>query len=218
MTENTPIMMNDSLARQMASQNAYDRSLGEMPQRNEGLENGGLGDGDVSDIDYPDIDFDPSFMDSFSNFLSSIPTLVWIVLGIFVAAIIIYWTYRSGIFKKKDEDEDDNESEDENAEDDIRTIDFDHEMDEALRNHNYADIVRLVYLRTLHTLDDRKAIKWHISKTPSQYADEVNLAAFDKMTYHFLYVRYGKFPATSQMSDEMQDLRDEVLNTKGGAA
>lgn len=213
MTEHTPIMMNDSLARQMARDNAYDKSLGDVVQKT----SESLGDGDVREVDYPDIDFDSGFMDGIADFLSSISTLVWVIFGIVVAAVIIYWAYRSGIFNRQNQDEN-TEHEEMNEEDNIRTIDFDHEMEEAVRNHDYAGIVRLVYLRTLHTLDERKAIKWHISKTPSQYADEMNLSAFDKMTYHFLYTRYGKFPATSQMCAEMQSLRDEVLNTKGGAA
>lgn len=213
MAEQIPIMMNDTLARQMARDHAYDRSLGDIPTQ----KGDGLGDGSLGDVDIPDIDFSPHTSDSFSNFLASIPMLVWILLGMIVLGLLAYWAYRSGLFRKQEEETTD-ESEEGNEEDDIHAIDFDHEMDEALRSNDYASIVRLVYLHTLHTLDERKCIKWQISKTPSEYAAEVNLPAFDRMTYHFLYVRYGKFPATSQMSNEMQTLRDEVLNTKGGVA
>ena len=206
MTE-TPIMMNDSLARQMARDHAYDQSLGGISTQ----------DGGMGDIDFPDIEFSPNTSDVFSNFLASLPTLVWILLGMIVVGLLLYWAYRSGVFRRQEENVLD-ERDEENEEDDIHAINFDYEMDEAVRNHDYTRIVRLVYLRTLHALDERKCIKWHISKTPSQYAAEVNLPAFDKMTNHFLYVRYGQFPATSLMCNDMQSLRDEVLNTKGGEA
>ena len=208
MAEQIPVMINDSLARQMARDHAYDKSLGDFPTQN--------GEG-LGDINLPDIEFSPNISDGFSNFLASIPMLVWILLGMVVIGLLVYWAYRSGLFRRQEENTND-EHEEENDAENIHAIDFDHEMDEALRNHDYASIVRLVYLRTLHTLDERKAIKWQIFKTPSQYAAEVNLPAFDRMTYHFLYVRYGKFPATSEMSNEMQTLRDEVLNRKGGTA
>ena len=50
MAENTPIMMNDSLARQMAHDNAYDRSLGDVPpETSQGLQGGGTGEPEAGD-------------------------------------------------------------------------------------------------------------------------------------------------------------------------
>lgn len=206
MKETIPVMINDSLARQMAHSHAYDKSLGAMHKEDIHLDS--LKD---VDYDYSSIDYTPS---GSSNLFESVSSVIWILLILAVIGFIAYWAYRSGLFDKRQKEEE--EEEDEEVEDDIHAINFDDEMEEALRRHDYAGIVRLVYLRTLHTLDERHTIRWHISKTPSQYANEVHHAAFDRMTHHFQYVRYGKFPATQQMSDEMQALRDEVLDKKGG--
>ena len=209
MKETIPVMINDSLARQMANGHAYDQSLGAMPKKEE------LHLDSLKDVNFTDIDFNPS---ESPTLFASVPTVIWILLGAIIVAIIAYWAYRSGLFEKLHKEEEEEQEEEEPVEDDIHDINFDDEMDEAQRQHDYARIVRLVYLRTLHALDERHTIRWHISKTPSQYANEVRHTAFDRMTHHFLHVRYGKFPATSQMSDEMQTLSKEVLGKKGGDA
>nr|AKF17188.1 hypothetical protein [uncultured bacterium Csd4] len=204
MTDNSNVMLDESLARSLASGHDYDSSLGVESQL-EQLDYNGKG------LEPPSID--TSFVDGIVNFLSSLPTLVWVILGIVVVALLLYWMSRAGLLnisKKKDDDDAFDE------EDDVYKIDFDEEMEQALRNQDHAAIVRLVYLRTLRTLDERKLIHWHLSKTPTQFARELNVEAFSTMTRHFLRVRYGKFAASKKMSDEMQTLSEEVLKEKGG--
>ena len=87
-------------------------------------------------------------------------------------------------------------------------------MASALREGNWPAVVRLVYLSTLRRLDECGAVVWRIYKTPSQFAAEVDDTAFTQMTNHFLRVRYGGFPASKEMCDEMTLLSNQVR--KGG--
>ena len=203
MTDNPNVMLDESLARRMASGHDYDGSLGvEMEE--------------LSQQDYsghaPSVDTSSCFK-GIVDFFSSLPTVVWVILGIVVLALLVYWAYRSGLLNRSGEKDDDDAFDEE---DDVYQIDFDEELKKAQLNEDYAVIVRLVYLRTLRTLDERKLIHWHISKTPTQFAIELNSKPFDAMTRHFLRVRYGKFAATKEMSDEMQTLSEDVVKEKGG--
>ena len=85
---------------------------------------------------------------------------------------------------------------------------------DAILHGDHAQLVRLVYLSTLRSLDEAGRIAWRIYKTPSQYAREMHQDEFSKMTYHFQRVRYGKFGATPALYEQMKELQGKVL--KGG--
>lgn len=101
-------------------------------------------------------------------------------------------------------------------EDTIYGVDFDEEMIQALRGNNLREAVRLLYLRTLKRLSDAHRIDWEPSKTPSQYAREVNRGDFRELTNRYLRVRYGNFTASRPMLKEMEALARST--EEGGAA
>lgn len=143
-------------------------------------------------------------------------TLAVVVLG-FIAWYL--WHYHPGIFGRQGQEL----VEYEDTEDNIYGVDFDTAITEALARENYREAVRLVYLRTLKALADTNRIDWQPFKTPSQYVREfaaacslcsggatANPAAFRTLTAHFLRVRYGNFPATRPLYDEVDELGKEV--------
>ena len=202
------IMCNDSLAARMFQGHDYNRSLvgDSLAEPSVEWENLELPEGEKTDSI-------GNFFDNIADFLSSLPTFVFIVFGVVLAACLVYWIARSGLFYSNPVLDDDVLEE---GTDDIHAVDIDSELDSARQRLDHAAIVRLVYLRTLRTLDDSRRIDWRIHKTPSQYAREFVNPSFAKMTQHFLRVRYGKFPASQEMCDEMEAL--SLLVQKGGEA
>lgn len=150
-------------------------------------------------------------IDALVHFFQSVPWVVYAILGVILVALALYWCYRRGLlhagFATTSQLAE---------EDNIYEVDFDAEMAEALRTSDYAALVRLVYLRTLRSLDESGRLRWRLSKTPAQYAAELSLPAFTTMTHHFMRVRYGRFEASQQLYAEMQSLQDDVL--RGGAS
>ncbi|MGN6395494.1 MAG: DUF4129 domain-containing protein [Mucilaginibacter sp.] len=85
---------------------------------------------------------------------------------------------------------------------DIHGIDFDAEVEKALTQHNYRLAVRLLYLKCLKQLSDKKLIQWEIDKTNTAYLYELKNGeqrrAFSLLTNRFEYVWYGNFPINQQ--------------------
>ena len=80
---------------------------------------------------------------------------------------------------------------------DINTIDFDAEIENAVAKHNYRFAVRLLYLKCLKQLSDSGLIDWRINKTNYDYINEIKdtdrKTLFSLLTRQFEYVWYGDF-------------------------
>jgi len=80
---------------------------------------------------------------------------------------------------------------------DIRGLDFDRLIDEAVAARDYRRAVRLLYLKTLKTLAARNLIDWQRDKTNHEYINELPQPtlrrAFAHLTTLFEYVWYGDF-------------------------
>ena len=141
------------------------------------------------------------------------------LLAIAVLGIIAWylWRYHPGLFRRQEQllsDYDD-------SEDNIYGVDFDAAIARSLSREDYREAIRLCYLQTLKALTDAHLIDWQLFKTPTQYVRELNASslgsdgaaaktAFRTLTTHFLRVRYGNFPATRPLYDEVEALRKEV--------
>lgn len=201
------VMQNDSLVRQLLRDYNYNRGLVEDKYLD--------ADPWVSNS-YDSVHGDSvaeaigKFFDALASFLHDVPVVVWVILGVFVLSLVLYGLLRSGLFSFYKQQAEPSFA----PEDNIYEIDYDDEMASALREGNWPAVVRLVYLSTLRRLDECGAVVWRIYKTPSQFAAEVDDTAFTQMTNHFLRVRYGGFPASKEMCDEMTLLSNQVR--KGG--
>ncbi len=195
-----PIMQNDSLAAIFSQGHNYDASLVGNKLKNDLIE-GKVEDDATSAFD--------SFMEALANFFVSLPWVVYVIAGMVLVALLACMLYKyrrlwGGDYREKDIA----------LEDDIYDIDYDKEIKDAILHGDHAQLVRLVYLSTLRSLDETGRIAWRIYKTPSQYAREMRQDEFSKMTYHFQRVRYGKFEASPALYEQMKKLQEKVL--KGG--
>lgn len=123
-------------------------------------------------------------------------TAIWvavaIVLLVIIAAVALILKPKLFVGKGKEE-----KLKHKVTEDNIYGVDFDAEIRKAAAEEDYAEAVRLTYLKALRLLADNHLIRWQLSKTPSQYAAEYNSNEFRHMTALFLRVRYGDYPADS---------------------
>ncbi|MFI5160044.1 MAG: hypothetical protein ACHQHN_02150 [Sphingobacteriales bacterium] len=80
---------------------------------------------------------------------------------------------------------------------DINSIDFDAEIENAVAKHNYRFAVRLLYLKCLKQLSNSGLIEWKIDKTNYDYINEIKdvekKTLFGLLTRQFEYVWYGDF-------------------------
>lgn len=79
----------------------------------------------------------------------------------------------------------------------IHEINFNEEIDKAVRQGNYRLAVRLLYLRSLKVLSDSELISWQPEKTNQAYIDELideeRKKDFKILTLQFEYIWYGDF-------------------------
>ena len=120
------------------------------------------------------------------------------------------WKKNPRLFRRAD---DDGSPDYDVEEDTIYGIDFDAEIDQAFQQHDYRQAVRLLYLQTLKQLSDAGRIDWQPSKTPMQYARQMNDAAFRELSNHFIRVRYGNFEATEPLFQQMRQLQQSIVNS-----
>ena len=157
---------------------------------------------------------------------STVVQWVLAILAVGVLGFIAWylWRQNSGIFRRQEE----GKTADVDAEDTIYGVDFDTAISQAVANSNFREAIRLRYLQTLKTLTDASLIDWQPFKTPTQYVREFSAAcslcsggaavptaaapaAFRTLTAHFLRVRYGNFPATRPLYEEVEQLGKEVV-------
>lgn len=208
MKEWLKVMQDDSLAAELAQGHDYKRSLA-----GNHLVDGELMDGNLADQAGNTMEDTVGGIEQvISDMVNAVAWQVWVILLVVLLAFILYRLYARGLLgmgfssARVEVDEADN----------IYEIDFDHETDEAVARSDHAALVRLVYLRTLRSLDEVGRIVWRIYKTPSQYDKEVGARPFHLMTQEFVKVRYGKYPADKMLHEQMLAWQREVM--KGGAS
>jgi len=101
----------------------------------------------------------------------------------------------------------------------IHEIDFEDGIEKAIAVGNYRLAVRLLYLKTLKQLSDNGLIDWQLSKTNTNYINELTnphqREEFKQLTYQFEYVWYGDFMINSDLYKKISAL---FQNFKGNAA
>ncbi|MBO3116617.1 hypothetical protein J4050_07660 [Winogradskyella sp. DF17] len=84
------------------------------------------------------------------------------------------------------------------VEEDIKQIDFDKLIKQALHNTNYRLATRYLYLKALKILANKEIIEWHFEKTNSDYYNEIKdsklKSLFKRVSYIYDYIWYGEFP------------------------
>lgn len=80
----------------------------------------------------------------------------------------------------------------------------------ALAQNNYRLAVRILYLQTLHQLDEKKLIRFEKQKTNWHYVSQMNTTPFGTnfiiLTNYFDYVWYGEFKVNAQLFSEIESV------------
>lgn len=80
----------------------------------------------------------------------------------------------------------------------IHEMDFEQLIQEAIRNKEYRNAIRLIYLSSLKHLSDHQLIHWQPGKTNHDYMAEISQddlkSNFGELSYYFEYAWYGDFP------------------------
>lgn len=141
------------------------------------------------------------FWDLFSNIFegkSYSPILKWTIIGLVVAGLVYFALRLAGVDLKVlvGKSKQVNVPYDERLEN-IHEIDFDEQLETAIKNGNYRAAVRLLYLKTLKKLTDAELIFWQPEKTNQAYVAELGDSSyqeeFTSLTNAFEYVWYGEF-------------------------
>jgi hypothetical protein len=125
-------------------------------------------------------------------------TILWlIIIGGFATFVILYLSNSNvGLFRKKDKPFGDNQ-EAEPETDNIFEINYQQEIDKAVSNGNYRFAVRLMFLRLLKNLSDKKLIDYKPDRTDFDYLLQVSSTKyyqeFFKLTRNYEFTWYGLF-------------------------
>jgi len=145
------------------------------------------------------------------------PIMIALFIAIVLAALYFLYKKRPELFLRKKKTA---KLPYEVEEETIHGIDFDREIATALNHGDYRLAIRYVYLQTLRFLSDGGLIDWQIHKTPTEYLYDMKAADlkpdFRRLTYHFLQVRYGNYPATVELTDLMRGLQSDMINLMKG--
>lgn len=104
------------------------------------------------------------------------------------------------------------------AEENIHSINFQNEIEEAKRQKKYRIAVRYYYLWLLKSLTDKNIIEWDIEKTNSDYLREIK-AEETKKTFNFLsyiyeYSWYGEFELNEENFNTVETAFVKTITTK----
>lgn len=149
-------------------------------------------------------------------------TLEYIVYGFLGAAclyIIIKFLMQSpinSVFNTETKDIDTFKYVEEN----IKDVNFDTLISEALKENNYRLATRYLYLKSLKLLTNKNSIEWHYDKTNSDYINEIKdeniKAAFKRISYIYDYVWYGEFPIDNIVYNKNKSDFDKINNLQHG--
>lgn len=107
-------------------------------------------------------------------------------------------------------------------EDDIHTIDFEHEIAKARRDGDYRRGIRLLYIYALKQLADQQLIRWRPGKTNHDYRAELRTtpqqAPFERLSYYYEYAWYGNFPVDEAMYQRVEQLFRQTTSSSQAPA
>lgn len=95
----------------------------------------------------------------------------------------------------------------------IHTLDFESELQQAVAQRNYRAAIRLLYLQCLKSLADRELIDWQPAKTNADYLRELqggpHAPGFKALTYQYEYSWYGDFPVGHGHFDAVREVFEQ---------
>ena len=87
----------------------------------------------------------------------------------------------------------------------------------SIKENNYRLATRYLYLKSLKSLANKKAIEWHFDKTNSDYINEIKdvkvKVLFKRVSYIYDYVWYGEFQIDETSFNKNKDDFNQLIKT-----
>jgi len=142
-----------------------------------------------------------------------VKTLTWIfIVGAFFAALIWYLATSNIVIFAKRQKHIENKGQGETPED-IFSIDYQREIDRAVREEDYRLATRLMFLRLLRNLSNQNLIQYRQGRTNLEYLAQlfstVYYNDFFRLTRNYEYAWYGRFDVSR---DAFKTIRSDFEN------
>lgn len=135
--------------------------------------------------------------------------IMWILVAAFIVGIL-FFIFRSDIallFSKTNRAN--NALAGNFAEMELDQVSIENLLKTAVDNKEYAEAIRLYYILALKNLSESGNINLRKDKTNREYLYELSgktvYQPFDKLTFYFEYIFYGKFDATEAIFNHVQE-------------
>jgi hypothetical protein len=168
---------------------------------------------------------DTSWWDNFIRWLKSLlrldrlgesgEVITWILAGCFIAGLL-FFIFRNDIgllFSKSNKT--DATLAGNFAEISMDQVSIESLLKTAIADKNYGEAVRLYYILALKNLSESGNINLRKDKTNREYLSELigktAYQPFDKLTFYFEYIFYGKFDATEAVFSQVQENYNNLL-------
>jgi hypothetical protein len=96
------------------------------------------------------------------------------------------------------------------VDEDIHQIDFEREIQLAIKEQNYRRGIRLLFLFSLKKLSDKQHIVWEQGKTNHEYVNELRVPElkepFSQLSYYFDYAWYGNFDVNRDLFERVNNI------------
>lgn len=154
-------------------------------------------DSEQPDDNRPEINF---------NFKYVIYTIIGVIVIVIVIIILRSVNFSNIHLRRKKKHADDN---------DITTIEFESELQRALRDCNYKEAIRIVYLDVLNEFDEKQIVHWAKDKTPYEYIYELRDAKlkplFTQLTNIFLEARFDNVVVDVNMYEGASVCKNDIM-------
>lgn len=133
----------------------------------------------------------------------------WLFIGfaiLCVLALVVYiWRKHPSIFRRVKPTTHSGQEE----EDTIYGIDFEEQIQNAVKTEDFYSAIRYTYLYTLKQLNDQGLINWQPYKAPTEYVYELkkteSVKELRRITADFMRVRYGNFKASASLYEQVEN-------------
>lgn len=149
-------------------------------------------------------------------------TLEYIVYG-FLSVATLYLLIKflmqapiNSVFKNESQDIDGFNYVEEN----LKDVNFETLIEDALHEKNYRLATRYSYLKSLKLLTNKEIIEWHYDKTNGEYLNEIkdenSKMVFKRISYIYDYIWYGEFPIDEAIYKKNQSDFEKINTLQRG--
>jgi preprotein translocase subunit YajC len=147
--------------------------------------------------------FSRYFLEPLSKIIGSSNTkILFIFISILLSSILTFLIIRKKINQRINLNINDSHPKNLNNFELVNQLDYKTEIENAIRQNDFHNAVRLEYLQTLKLLFTYKILKFGVSKTNSDYLNEIKnsefYSKFELLSDIFNYINYGQFDITKE--------------------